>query len=274
MPSIGGVREGAAAEAVDRHVPDLADASFASKLFAQDPTLWGPDAESEATVRLSWVGLPWSSRPLVDEIAAIRDDLSDRTASTTSSSAAWVARRSRPRSSARPPGRAHRRWTPATPTRCAPRSRTARADGRGRLVEVRLHAGDRLAAACVRGRLQGRPTSTRASGSSSSPTPAARSTRTARTDGYRVVNADPDVGGRYSALTAFGLVPSGLAGVDIGELLDEAELVTDVLAADDESNPALRLGAAMAGTSPLRDKLVLARRRHPGCAGSRPGPSS
>ena len=51
-----------------------------------------------------------------------------------------------------------------------------------------------------------------------------------RAKGYRVVNADPDVGGRYSALTAFGLVPSGLAGVDVEALLDEAESVADVLA--------------------------------------------
>jgi len=78
-----------------------------------------------------------------------------------------------------------------------------------------------------------------------------------RTDGYRVVNADPDVGGRYSALTAFGLVPSALAGADIGRLLDEADAVSDLLAADDEANPGLRLGAAIAGTSPLRNKLVL-----------------
>ena len=32
---------------------------------------------------------------------------------------------------------------------------------------------------------------------------------------------------------------------------------SDLLAEDDEANPALRLGAAMAGTEPLRDKLVL-----------------
>ena len=38
--------------------------------------------------------------------------------------------------------------------------------------------------------------------------------------GYRVFRADPSVGGRFSALTAFGLVPSGLAGADIGALLD------------------------------------------------------
>jgi glucose-6-phosphate isomerase len=78
-----------------------------------------------------------------------------------------------------------------------------------------------------------------------------------RAGGYRVINADPNVGGRYSALTAFGLVPSGLAGADIEALLDDAEAVADVLSADDDANPGLRLGAAMAGTSPLRDKLVL-----------------
>jgi glucose-6-phosphate isomerase len=78
-----------------------------------------------------------------------------------------------------------------------------------------------------------------------------------RAGGYRVVNADPNVGGRYSALTAFGLVPSGLAGADIEALLDDAEAVADVLAADDDANPGLRLGAAMAGSSPLRDKLVI-----------------
>jgi glucose-6-phosphate isomerase len=81
--------------------------------------------------------------------------------------------------------------------------------------------------------------------------------KAARADGYRVVNADPQVGGRYSALTAFGLVPSGLAGADIEALLDDAEAVADLLAADDEANPALRLGAALGGTDPLRDKLLI-----------------
>ncbi|MGL5862639.1 MAG: glucose-6-phosphate isomerase, partial [Phycicoccus sp.] len=57
--------------------------------------------------------------------------------------------------------------------------------------------------------------------------------------------------------TAFGLVPSGLAGADVEALLDDAEAVADVLAGDDDGNPGLRLGAAIAGTDPLRDKLVL-----------------
>ena len=44
-----------------------------------------------------------------------------------------------------------------------------------------------------------------------------------REKGYRVVNADPNVGGRFSALTAFGLVPAALIGVDVSELLDDAD---------------------------------------------------
>ena len=67
--------------------------------------------------------------------------------------------------------------------------------------------------------------------------------KTAADAGYRAVfHADPHVGGRYSALTAFGLVPSGLAGADIGGLLDQAAEVADLLSADDEGNPALILG--------------------------------
>src|SRR6185503_973869 len=42
---------------------------------AQDATLWGPEAESEAAVRLAWVKLGRTSRPLVGEVAALRDHL-------------------------------------------------------------------------------------------------------------------------------------------------------------------------------------------------------
>jgi glucose-6-phosphate isomerase len=79
----------------------------------------------------------------------------------------------------------------------------------------------------------------------------------AREAGYRVFNADPNVGGRYSALTAFGLVPTGLAGVDIEELLEEAETISLELAIDDPTNPGLILAAAIAGGNPLKDKLAL-----------------
>ena len=44
-----------------------------------------------------------------------------------------------------------------------------------------------------------------------------------RAKGYRVINADPNVGGRFSALSAFGLVPAALIGVDVSEMLDDAD---------------------------------------------------
>ncbi|HEU0128447.1 MAG TPA: glucose-6-phosphate isomerase, partial [Pseudonocardiaceae bacterium] len=80
----------------------------------------------------------------------------------------------------------------------------------------------------------------------------------ARDQAYRrVFLADSRVGGRYSALTAFGLVPSGLAGADIAELLDSADEVSGDLANDGPDNPGLVLAAALAG-NPGRDKVVIA----------------
>lgn len=81
--------------------------------------------------------------------------------------------------------------------------------------------------------------------------------RTAIEAGYPVVLADPNVGGRYSALTAFGLVPSALAGADVTKLLDDAAAVRPLLA-QDEGNPGLDLGALL-GANALqgRDKLIL-----------------
>src|SRR5689334_18126542 len=58
--------------------PKVGDGDFASRLFAQDATLWGPDAESEASIRLAWTDLPTSSRPLVDIVSALRADFQAR----------------------------------------------------------------------------------------------------------------------------------------------------------------------------------------------------
>jgi glucose-6-phosphate isomerase len=75
--------------------------------------------------------------------------------------------------------------------------------------------------------------------------------------GAQLFLADPEVGGRYSALTAFGVVPAALAGVDVAELLDQAEEFATSLGRR-QDNPALTLGAALgaaAGTG--RDKVAL-----------------
>jgi glucose-6-phosphate isomerase len=83
--------------------------------------------------------------------------------------------------------------------------------------------------------------------------------QTAKDEGTRAtILADPDVGGRYSALTAFGLVPAALAGVDVAALLDEAAAIEPTLGGA-EGNPSLALGAVLGGAAVAgRDKLVIA----------------
>jgi transaldolase/glucose-6-phosphate isomerase len=75
----------------------------------------------------------------------------------------------------------------------------------------------------------------------------------------RVFAAPSDVGGRYSALTPFGLVPAALIGMDIDSLLAKAAVMADECGPDRPAvaNPGLRLGAVM-GESALagRDKLT------------------
>ena len=79
--------------------------------------------------------------------------------------------------------------------------------------------------------------------------------------GFRAVFVNPsDIGGRYSALSFFGMVPAALIGVDLERLLDgvratAVECGPDVPARE---NPALRLGAVL-GEAALagRDKLTI-----------------
>ena len=66
---------GAAGDAVAKWVPQLVADGVASGISTQDPTLWGADAESESAIRLGWVEAVAISRPLVDDIYALRDSL-------------------------------------------------------------------------------------------------------------------------------------------------------------------------------------------------------
>jgi len=80
-------------------------------------------------------------------------------------------------------------------------------------------------------------------------------------EGFRAVFVNPgDIGGRYSALSFFGMVPAALIGVDLERLLDGVRAMAVACGPDvpAEQNPALRLGAAI-GELALRgrDKLTL-----------------
>jgi hypothetical protein len=76
----------------------------------------------------------------------------------------------------------------------------------------------------------------------------------------RVFRANPNIGGRYSALTHFGIVPAALLGVDIRELLRRAAFMLSGVGAcvEPDANPALRFGALLGSAAKDgRDKCTL-----------------
>lgn len=91
--------------------------------------------------------------------------------------------------------------------------------------------------------------------------PGSKLEREAGSDGFRaVIPGIPSVGGRFSALSPFGLLPAAVMGIDIRRLLERARLMAracspDAAAAD---NHGVTLGLAIAAAARRgRDKLTL-----------------
>ncbi|MFS6530863.1 glucose-6-phosphate isomerase [Microbacterium aurugineum] len=247
---------GAARAAIDETVPSLVHDLVASRITGGDPTLWGTAAEAEASIRLGWVEAVSVSRPLVAEIVALRDDLHAKGVTR-------VVLAGMGGSSLAPEVIAQTAGVPLTILdSTAPGQVLAALDEglEGTVLVVSSKSGSTVETDSQRRTFEaafrdlGIDPVERIVVVTDPGSPLDASAREA---GYRVFNADPNVGGRYSALTAFGLVPTGLAGVDIDELLNEAEASSLEVAVDSAENPALRLGAAIAATSPRRDKLGL-----------------
>ena len=84
--------------------------------------------------------------------------------------------------------------------------------------------------------------------------------RRAAEERFREVFVNPsDIGGRYSALSLFGIVPAALMGIDVERVLALARVMENACRSDTvDTNPGLALGALMAaGASHGRDKLTL-----------------
>ena len=76
----------------------------------------------------------------------------------------------------------------------------------------------------------------------------------------RIFYGEPTIGGRYSVLSPFGLVPAAVAGIDVRALIGEALLMVRSCGADvpPQENPGVQLGLAM-GLAGLegRDKVTI-----------------
>lgn len=93
--------------------------------------------------------------------------------------------------------------------------------------------------------------------------PGSQMADTAVAEGFRRIFLNqPEIGGRYSALSYFGMVPAAVSGLDIEELLRRAEAMADAcgasVAGDVDQNPGAILGAVMAECAIAgRDKLTI-----------------
>ncbi|MCW4464606.1 glucose-6-phosphate isomerase [Glutamicibacter sp. MNS18] len=250
---LGLVTSGAALAAVEQYLPQLLHHQVGSRIAARDSSLWGPEAQPEASIRLGWTNPFDTAEELVPAILNLRDELVQEGLTRIvlcgmggSSLAPEVIT-------------AHDGVDLVVCDTTDPQmvSGILAEDLEHTVVVVASKSGSTVETDSQRRAFT-------AAFEAAGIDPATRlvlvtdpgSPLDDRAGVRAVFTADPNVGGRYSALTAFGLVPSGLAGADIDVLLEEAGLVADLLGENDEDNLALHLGAAMVTEG--RDKLVFA----------------
>ena len=190
-----------------------------ARLALKDATIWGPAAAAEAAVRLNWIDLPERSRNLLPLLDALSAKHREKTRVVLcgmggSSLGPEVIAQSFKRDlfildSTDPNYVAHALNGNLAKTLVIVSSKSGstietasqRAVFEGAFVDAGLRAQDHIVIVTD---------------------PDSPLDRESREGGYSVVNADPHVGGRFSILSAFGLVPAALIGVDVSVLLDNA----------------------------------------------------
>jgi glucose-6-phosphate isomerase len=224
-----------------------------ARLLRGDATLWGPDAEAEAAIRLGWLDVVDVSRQLLPAVLALREEL-------RAEGVDHVVLCGMGGSSLAPEVICRTAGVPLTVLDSTHPDQVRAAltgDLTRTVVVVSSKSGGTLETDSQRRALV---EALAAAGVDPArrlvvvTDPGSGLEKLARDGGYRAVFlADPHVGGRYSALTAFGLVPSALAGADVAALLEEAALLLPRLSEAD--NPGLQLGAALGADR--RDKVVI-----------------
>ena len=228
----------------------------ASRLFAQDASLWGPEAADEADRRLGWVNFADRARELIGEVEALRAELAadgiDR-----------IVLCGMGGSSLAPEIIAQWAGVPLTVLDSTHPARVRRAvhcDLARTVVVVSSKSGstvDTLSHKAAFEHAFAEAGLNIARHMIIVTDPGTELGEDAAARGMRVFTADPRVGGRYSALTAFGLVPAGLAGADIARLVDEAVSVHTELAIDSVENPAIHLAGLLMQALPERYVLAV-----------------
>ncbi len=266
---------GPAQKKVDGTLKQLASVKFGERLWKKDPTLWKPDDEAhqkEIKIRLGWLDVADLMRTKVDEMTTFATE-------------------------ARAAGFTHAVLCGMGGSSLAPEVLRATFGVRGKdslnrpYVDVRvLDSTD--PASVINAEAWSAPDKTlyiiaSKSGSTTEPNaffsffwshvhkakgaragenfiaitdPGTKMEMVAQAHGFRKIFLNPpEIGGRYSALSFFGLVPAALMGIDVAKLLDRARQM--MLACGPHiapaQNPGLILGATMGALAQAgRDKLT------------------
>lgn len=237
---------GPAAEAVAARVPGLVEDKVASRIAAKDSSLWGPEAQAESSIRLGWVELHETTRAILPELRELASAL--RAEGKTRVVLCGMGG-----SSLGPEVIARTNDVPLVvlDSTDPEQVRSALAgDLAATVVVVSSKSGGTVETDSQRRAFEAAFADAGLDASEHIVVvtdPGSPLEKASREAGYRAVFlADPNVGGRFSVLSAFGVVPAALAGVDVEEILDEAGAVAPAFEEDDPANPALVLGAAMA----------------------------
>ena len=226
-------------------VNTLVDGEYCSRIAAKEPGLWGPSATSEASIRLGWTHAPSDMADVVTEVSALRSQLAEQGVTRVvlcgmgGSSLA-------PEVMARADGVELDILDSTHPDHV--RSLVER-DLADTVVVVSSKSGTTVETATAKAsfeeafRGQGIEPRERIVIVTDPGSPLHTDSEDV---GYRVFLSDPHVGGRFSALTAFGLVPATLAGVDTAHVLQQAQSMHEQMARDSADNPAISLAAALA----------------------------
>lgn len=192
---------------------------FHDRLKTKDSTIWGPAAQAEAATRLNWIDLPESSRdllPQLDALAAKHRDKSNVILCGMGGSSLG------PEVIAQTFGKSLFVLDSTDPDYVA---HALKFDLSKSVVVVSSKSGSTIETASQRALFEGA-----FKDAGLNPTdhmvfvtdPGSPLDKQVREGGFTVVNADPNVGGRFSVLSPFGLVPAALIGVDVSVLLDNA----------------------------------------------------
>jgi glucose-6-phosphate isomerase len=194
----------------------LSDANL--RLARKDATLWGEVAKTEAAIRLNWVNLPESSRELLPTLDALSAKFRGREVILCGMGGSSLA----PEVIAGTYKKSLFVFDLTDPNYA---SHVLKRDLKNSIVVVSSKSGSTIETASQRAAMEGALKDQGLDPRSHLifvTDPNSPLDQEVRANGFTVINADPNVGGRFSALTAFGLVPAALIGVDVSLLLDSA----------------------------------------------------